>query len=113
MRSLWGVFENIVGTVPAGRQSGARVTCVRAFLLMACLSTGLFAQTSSITGGVTDPAGAVIPNAAITLHNQATGAERTAAADAQGSYTITQVAPGLYTVTAKAPGFADVVVNRV
>ena len=34
--------------------------------------------------------------------NLDTGAERTATADAQGRYTITQVPPGIYKVTAKA-----------
>ena len=83
------------------------------FLLMACLAAGLFAQTSSITGNVTDPTGSVIPAASITMINLNTGAERTAVADAQGRYTITQVPPGFYKVTAKAPGFGDVVVDKI
>jgi len=45
--------------------------------------------------------------------NLDTGAERTAIADPQGRYTITQMAPGFYKVTAKAPGFADVEVERI
>ncbi len=94
MRSLWGTLARIVP-------------------LVALLATGLLAQTSSITGNVMDPTGAVIPNAAITLVNLDTGAERTTTADAQGSYTIQQVTPGAYKITAKAPGFADLVVNRV
>jgi hypothetical protein len=94
MRSLWGVVSKIA-------------------LLVACLATGLFAQSSSITGNVTDPTGSVIPNANVTLANLDTGAERLATADAQGSYTIQQLPPGFYKVTAKAPGFADLIVNRV
>jgi hypothetical protein len=83
------------------------------FLLLACVATGLLAQTSSITGNVTDPTGSVIPGAAISLVNLDTGAERTAIADPEGRYTIQQMAPGLYKVTAKAPGFGDVVVDKV
>jgi len=82
-------------------------------LSLALAGTGLFAQTSSITGNVTDPTGSVIPGATITMVNLDTGAQRTAIADAQGSYTITQVAPGFYKVTAKAPGFSDVEVERI
>ncbi len=83
------------------------------FLLLASLGVGLFAQSSSITGNVTDPTGAVIPGATITMPNIDTGAERTAIADAQGRYTIQQVPPGFYKVTAKAPGFADVIIDRI
>jgi hypothetical protein len=82
-------------------------------LLLACAGTGLFAQTSSITGNVTDPTASVIPGATITFVNLDTGAERTAIADPQGRYTVTQMAPGFYKATAKAPGFADVEVERI
>ena len=81
-------------------------------LTMLC-ATGLFAQTTSITGTVSDPSGAVIPSASISIVNIETGAQREAAADAQGRYTIQQVVPGTYKLTAKAAGFADVVIERV
>jgi hypothetical protein len=83
------------------------------FLLLVCAATGLLAQTSSITGNVTDPTGSVIPGATISLINLNTGAERSTVADPQGRYTVTQMAPGLYKVTAKAPGFSDVEIERV
>ncbi len=86
---------------------------LRALLLMAAVASGVFAQTSSITGNITDPTGSVIPGASITITNSDTGAERLTTGDAQGRYTIQQVPPGFYNVTAKAPGFADAVVNRV
>jgi len=76
-------------------------------------ATGLFAQTTSITGTVSDPSGAVIPSASISIVNIETGAQRETTADAQGRYTIQQVVPGTYKLTAKAPGFADVVIERV
>jgi len=87
----------------------------RLMVLAASLFFGatLFAQTSSLTGTVTDPTGAVIPNAAITLLQTATGSQREATADAQGRYTILQLTPGTYKLTAKATGFSDVVINNV
>ncbi len=83
------------------------------FLLLACLGVGLFAQSTSVTGNVTDPTGAVIPGATITMHNIDTGAERTTTADAQGRYNVQQVTPGFYKMTAKASGFSDVIIERV
>ena len=83
------------------------------FLLLICVGVGLFAQSSSITGSVADPTGAVIPGATITMRDLGTGAERSAVADGQGRYTIQQVPPGFYKVTAKAPGFADIIIERV
>jgi hypothetical protein len=74
---------------------------------------GLFAQSSSITGNVTDPSGAVIPGATITMREVNTGAERSTTADAQGRYNIQQLPPGFYKITAKAPGFSDVIIERV
>ena len=83
------------------------------FLLLACVGVGLFAQTSSVTGNVTDPTGAVIPGATITLVNVDTGATRNATADSQGRYTMEQLTPGFYKVTAKSTGFGDFVVERI
>lgn len=77
------------------------------------MCASLFGQTTSITGTVSDPSGAVIPGATITIVNTATGAQREATSDARGTYTIQQVTPGIYKVTAKAAGFADVVIDKV
>jgi hypothetical protein len=73
----------------------------------------LFAQTTSITGTVADPSGAVVPAATITITNLDTGAQRSTASDSQGRYTIAQVTPGPYKVSTKAAGFAEAVVGRV
>lgn len=72
-----------------------------------------FGQTTSITGTVLDPSGAVIPGATVTITNNATGTERTTVSDAQGGYTIPQVTPGTYKVSAKAGGFTEKVINNV
>ncbi|MGA8528225.1 MAG: carboxypeptidase regulatory-like domain-containing protein, partial [Acidobacteriaceae bacterium] len=75
----------------------------------------LFAQTtsSSIAGTVADPSGAVIPNAKITIRNQATGQLSSATADAHGGYTITDIPPSTYNVSASAPGFQPLTQNNV
>jgi hypothetical protein len=54
---------------------------------------------------VTDPAGAIIPQAAVTI-TAANGQSQTTQANDQGSYRFSDVRPGLYTVSATADGFA-------
>jgi hypothetical protein len=82
-------------------------------LLSLFAAAGVFAQQTSLSGTVTDPTGAVIPNATITIVNVETGQQREARADNQGRYTMPQLTPGTYKLTARAPGFVDVVVNKL
>ena len=81
--------------------------------LVVLTSASLFSQTTSLTGTVSDPTGALIPSATITIMNIQTGAQREATADSQGRYTIQQITPGTYRLTAKASGFSDVVIDKV
>jgi hypothetical protein len=77
--------------------------------LAACLVTSkLYAQTggeAGIQGTVTDPTGAAIPNATVTVTNSATGVATTRETTADGLYTVSPIIPGVYTVEVKAPGF--------
>jgi hypothetical protein len=59
----------------------------------------------SITGTVSDPQGAAVPNAKVTITNDATGVSYTLTTNEAGSYTQPTLNPGTYTVTAEAPGF--------
>jgi hypothetical protein len=77
------------------------------------LATGLFGQTTSLNGTVTDPTGAAIPNTAITIVNVQNGIQRSTTSDGQGRYTMSQLEPGTYKLTAKVPGFTDVTVNAI
>jgi hypothetical protein len=85
----------------------------RALALFSVVAVGLFGQTTSVNGTVTDPTGAVIPNAALTLVNVQTGAQRDVVSDTQGRYSIPQLQPGTYKLTAKSSGFSDAVINNV
>jgi len=69
-------------------------------------------RTASLVGQVADPSGAVIPQASITVRRTAAGFERRIAADADGTFTLPDLAPGDYEVTAASEGFA-VAVQRV
>ena len=79
-------------------------------VLIACLPTGLRAQTTNgiVTGTVTDTTGAVVPGAQLNVVNRNTGQERTAISDASGLYVVPQLPPGVYTLLAKKEGFASV-----
>ena len=77
------------------------------------LTAGLFAQSTTVTGTVTDPSGSVIPSASIELTSVDTGAQRATVSDSEGRYTLTQVPPGKYKLTAKANGFAETVINNI
>ena len=54
---------------------------------------------ASLSGTVTDTSGAVIPNAKISIKNEATGVTRGVASDAAGFYTAPNLLPGTYGVT--------------
>src|SRR6185437_111278 len=58
-----------------------------------------------ILGSIKDPAGAVIPGAAITLKNMDEGASRTTTSNAVGGYRFLDVKAARYTVEVVAPGF--------
>ncbi|MDE3179248.1 MAG: carboxypeptidase regulatory-like domain-containing protein, partial [Acidobacteriota bacterium] len=73
-------------------------------------STGrLYAQLGKgvLTGTVTDPTGAVIPNATVSLMSKATGVSRSVASNASGIYRFGFTDVGAYTLRVSAPGFAN------
>jgi hypothetical protein len=80
-----------------------------AFLMLMPAPAGAQADSSSLSGTVTDPSGAVVPNARVTIHNDANGQERTVQTNGSGAYTVTNLPAGDYTVRVEAPGFGTVV----
>ena len=87
---------------------GSTLAILLATAALLVSTPGVFAQsaTTSLRGVITDPGGAVIPGAEVTLANPATGLTRTAVSAHQGDFQFLQVPPGSYTVTATAPGFS-------
>jgi outer membrane receptor protein involved in Fe transport len=88
------------------RAIGASILCT--LLITACL----VAQdaTGKITGVVTDPSGAVVANATVTVTNRATNFSKVVKTDAAGLYQALLLPIGGYKVTASAPGFETVTV---
>ncbi len=63
-------------------------------------------STATVSGTVTDPSGALVPQAQITLHGNATGITRVVTSDNDGNYTIPSIQPGDYSLEASAAGSA-------
>ena len=95
------------------------VKTVRSFLsvcvLCLCAASVALAQAGrgSISGLVSDPAGAVVPGAQVTLLNQATGLTEHTVTTAAGLYSFISLNPGVYQVTASQKGFASVARDKV
>src|SRR5580658_10051549 len=68
---------------------------------------------ASIQGSVTDPTGALIPNAQVTLIDNATNATQTTTSNSDGVYNFAQLPPDKFTLTATAPGFTKKVLQNV
>src|SRR6201992_265194 len=71
------------------------------------------ATSGTIQGSITDPAGAVVPGATITIINTGTHAFRTFTADSRGFYVSGPLIPGDYQVKITAPGFSTVSATTV
>ncbi|HWW74892.1 MAG TPA: carboxypeptidase-like regulatory domain-containing protein, partial [Pyrinomonadaceae bacterium] len=85
--------------------------------LLACLflPTAAFGQTSrgTVSGNVTDPNGAVVAGAAVTLTNTQTNVSRTATTNDEGAYRFDAVELGTYTVKVAAGGFGELAKTNV
>ena len=89
------------------------------YILLASVLVLLFALTStaqdrgSITGSITDPSRAAIPEATVSAMNLATGRSQTTTTSAGGFYTFAELPVGLYQVTVTKSGFESEVTNNV
>ncbi len=89
----------------------ARIVLV--FLLLAAISLSAQTFRGTILGTVTDPSGAVIAGAKVTVKNTGTGLERTTETSADGSYALPELPIGTYTVTVTLSGFETFVANGI
>src|SRR5438067_5727743 len=74
------------------------------------LSLSAYAQSggssTSVTGTVADPTGAVVANSTVEIHNPVSGFERTTITDSSGRFTIPNVPFNPYHLTVTGQGFA-------
>lgn len=76
------------------------------FILVA---TSIFAQEfrSTISGAITDPTGATVANAQVTVKETRTNSKSQTTSDASGQYSLPFLVPGQYVLTIAAPGFKE------
>jgi hypothetical protein len=88
-------------------------------VLTALFFAGLFAgsalaqSTGSIQGTVVDATGAPVPNASISVKNQATGEDHSTVTDTSGNYLVPSLPVGSYRIEVKSTGMQPMVANGV
>ena len=85
------------------------VTAAASLLLVCLLALSSHAQqsaTSTLSGIITDPNGALIPGAQVTATQKATGIQRETTTNDEGLYVLTNLPPGEYDVKVAVTGFA-------
>ncbi len=83
-----------------------RITTL-SLLIVLCSALAAFAQNTAatLTGAVTDPQGAVVPNASVVVTDVRSGVIKTITTNAEGQYFVAGLQPGEFTVSAEASGF--------
>ncbi len=103
----------------ATKNSKASVPSMRrlffASILLLCATTAALAQAGrgSISGLITDPSGALVPEAKVTALDHATGVSQHTVTNAAGLYSFISLNPGVYKVTASMTGFEKVTQDNV
>src|SRR5262245_15018732 len=87
--------------------------CLISLILVAVSSITLAQSTGTIQGTITDPTGAVVSGAKVTVRNQSTGYERFVQTDTNGGYQAVALPPGVYRVEAQSQGFVSQAVNEL
>jgi len=73
--------------------------------LLACTAFGQ-SNRGTVTGTISDTAGAVVPGVPVVLTNTETGAKSETVSTGTGNYSLLQLPVGTYTLTAEQPGFS-------
>jgi len=86
--------------------SHKRTLITALFLFLLALTAGAQVVGGTIAGTVTDPTGAVVPNAHVLVHNDDTGTQRTLTTGSAGTFSAPSIPVGRYTISTEVPGFA-------
>jgi outer membrane receptor protein involved in Fe transport len=80
------------------------------FITLLSLFCSVYSQAqvagATLSGSVTDPSGASIPNATVSIKNVATGEAREVSSNSDGFYSAPNLLPGDYEVTTSSTGFS-------
>ncbi|MGB8510213.1 MAG: TonB-dependent receptor [Pyrinomonadaceae bacterium] len=84
-----------------------------AFFILFLTATASAQFRAGVQGTVTDPNGAVVPGATVTLTSKETTRAQSTTTSSDGFYRFSQLAPGQYTVTIEQAGFNKSVLDNV
>jgi hypothetical protein len=85
----------------------ARISLAAIVLLLSVSAVSAWAQTASLSGEVTDPSGAKVDHAQVTITSQSTHVRTNTVSHSDGIYEMQALQPGRYTVRVDSPGFAS------
>src|SRR2546425_584543 len=94
-----------------GRNMGVVLSAVAILVISIFSASQAYTQVAgaTVSGTVTDPSGAVIPNAQVSITDVATGVTRNVTTGGAGFYTAPNLLPGTYEIRITAPGFSTLV----
>src|SRR5437588_2413926 len=84
-----------------------------ALVLLGCATAARAQFRAGIQGTVSDPNGAVVPEATVTLKNNGTAKTQQVTASTEGFYRFSELAPGTYTLTVEKAGFKKSTLENV
>jgi len=100
-----------------GRQRTPQKRGIRLLALLALVLLGGSATTAqvsgSIRGQITDPSGAVVSSASVTVQNMDTDVTRTTASDASGNYLVLALPVGRYEIKVSKSGFQESIRSEI
>jgi hypothetical protein len=99
-------FEKSGGHVLTFQTPRAAALHIVLFLTLGSLLHGQVGS-ASLSGAVSDPSGAAVPNAEVTLRNTQQSQTRTTRTGNSGEYSIPALPPGTYELVVTGPGFVD------
>ena len=82
-------------------------------LVVLVLGAGAQVQNGQFSGTITDPSGAAIPNAAVTVTNLGTNLTVTTSSNGSGGYSVRELPIGTYKITVEVKGFRTATNNNV
>ncbi len=105
-------MQVIMRKIKFGQLLQAVILCI----FSCCIPSGLAqlaVTTATLSGTVTDPAGAVIPHATVTLSSADVGVSHRMETDASGRYSFSQLPPSTYTLLIHVSGFEEYQQNGI
>ena len=117
--SFWDNMDKAVavrsGTFYASPKHDSHARCILIALLLALLSASAWPQTqlATVFGTITDPTGAVVAEAQVTVSSIGTGLKRVALTGITGRYQLAGLPPGMYAVRAQKENFQTAVLEEI